>query len=344
MIYQNVEFSNTAETTPHNGGVALQRVPESVREHLNESAQLKVMQPGSGEIRFALDPGATARITLSAVGHENWGNEAAATVFFGDYRHDTITVGTDPATIEITWSENLLASYDDIVKLPHTFSPNIVRIMMMGAQVVFHSASGEGVRPPRADELPDIRYLAYGTSITHGAAASAPYLSYAAQTARRLGADLLNFGVGGSCYAEPEFADYFASRDDWDIASLALSVNMMGLEADEFERRIRYMVHTVAASHPDKPVACITLYPYFGDFGTIQGYTIEKTAQFRQILRDAVKDCPTPNAHIVEGPDILQTFTGLTTDLIHPADDGMIEMGCNLASVLKGLLVTATSA
>ncbi|MDP7024161.1 MAG: SGNH/GDSL hydrolase family protein [Kiritimatiellia bacterium] len=338
MIHQNVELHNVAETTPRDGGVALQRVPGSLRAHLNEGAQFKVMQPGSGEIRFALDRGAGASVTLSTVPSDNWGEETAVTVFFGDYRHDMVTTGPDPVTIEIGWSEQLLACYDEVLKIPHAFSPNVVRLMMRGAQVVFHRAEGTGVRPPTRDELPGTRYLAYGTSITHGAAASAPYLSYAAQTARHLGADLLNFGVDGSCQAEKEFADYFASRDDWDIASLALSVNMMGFEEDEFARRIRYMVHTVAGAHPDKPVGCITLYPYFGDLKLIEVHNPAKAERFRQILRDAVRDCPTPNAHLIEGPDILQTFTGHTTDLIHPADDGMIEMGRNLAAALSGLM------
>ncbi len=338
MIHQNVELHNVAEITPHDGGVALQRVPESVRAHLNEGAQLKVMQPGSGEIRFALDRGAKASVTLSTVPHDNWGAETAVSVFFGDYRHVMLTIGPEPVTIEIVWNEILLQCYDEVMAIPHTFSPNVVRLMMRGAQVVFHRAEGESIRPPRREELPGIRYLAYGTSITHGTAASAPYLSYAAQTARHLGADLLNFGVGGACLAEKEFADYFASRDDWDIASLGLSVNMMAFEEDEFARRIRYMVHTVAGAHPDKPVGCITLYPYFGDLKQIDVHSPAKAGRFRQILRDAVHECPTPNAHLIEGPDILQTFTGHTTDLIHPSDDGMIEMGRNLATALRGLM------
>ena len=78
MIYQNVEFSNTAETTTDNGGVALQRVPESVRAHLNEGAQLKVMQPGSGEIRFALDPSATDLIHPADDGMVEMGCNLAA--------------------------------------------------------------------------------------------------------------------------------------------------------------------------------------------------------------------------------------------------------------------------
>lgn len=338
MIYQNVEFHNVAEIKPHDGGVALQRVPESVRTHLNPGAQQRVMQPGCCEIRFALERGARARVRLSTVMDKGWGRETAITVFFGDYCHRIMTVSTEPETIEIGWNERFSDCYSDILKMPHNFSPHVVRLMMRGGQVAFHGAEGDGLRPPRQDELPSLRYLAYGTSITHGAAASAPHLTYVAQTARRLGADLLNFGVGGSCHAEPEFADYFAARDDWDIASLSLSVNMMGFEKDVFEERVRYMIHTVAGAHPDKPVGGITIFPHFGDFEAFDAERVAKVETFRQILRNAVRDCPTDNAHTIEGPDILRNVNGLTTDLIHPADDGMIEMGRNLAEALGALL------
>lgn len=51
-----------------------------------------------------------------------------------------------------------------------------------------------------------------------------------------------------------------------------------------------------------------------------------------------MQDCPTPNTHLVEGPEILRGYGGLTCDLIHPADGGMIEMGENLARVLQPLV------
>ena len=43
MIYENVELHNVAETQPAGGGARLQRVPEEVRQHLNEAAQLRVL-------------------------------------------------------------------------------------------------------------------------------------------------------------------------------------------------------------------------------------------------------------------------------------------------------------
>lgn len=334
MIYENVELHNCAEITEGDGYVALQRVPESVREKLNPGAQEKMLQPASGEIRFVLEPGESAKVTLSSR------SEVGVVPFFGDHRFSAgVSVREAPHTIELTWNERLLQSLDGLRKHPHRFDPCVVRLLSRGDQVRFHKAEGKGIRPPNRDELPRVRYLSYGTSITHGAAALAAHLTYTAQTARRIGADLLNFGVGGACQCEPELADYFASRDDWHIATLALSVNMMAFTPEEFEKRVRYMVHTVAGSNPARPVVCITLYRYFGDLAVCdENHNPDKAARFRQILRDAVKNCPTPNAHIVEGPDILKTYGGLTCDIIHPADDGMIEMGENLAQVLKPLV------
>jgi lysophospholipase L1-like esterase len=333
MIHESVEFHNCAEVSRGDGYVALQRVPESVRGQLNPIAQKAVLQPASAEIRFVVEPGKPAGVTLSS---EGW---SGVLLFMGDCRSgNLVSLGSEPQTLSVKWGERWVPCLDALRARPHRFDPCVVRLVLMGDQVRFHGAEGD-VRPPNPGELPALRYLAYGTSITHGSEALLPHLCYAAQAARHLGADLLNLGMGGSCYAERAIADYVAGRDDWDVTSLALSVNMLGFTEAEFRDRVRYMVHTVAASHPGKPVACITLYPYFCDLGLeLESRTMAKTAAFREILREAVRDCPTPNAHLVEGPDILRDIGGLTVDLIHPAEDGMVDMGRNLADVLAVLL------
>lgn len=335
MIHGNVELHNTAEIKDgQKGGVLLQRVPDSVRQHLNPAAQDRVLSPACGEIRFVSD-GPSPKITISAKE-----GELRVVPFFGLFRHGLpFTVGTEPRTVDMTMPERLTDGLEPLMKQRMPFSPRVCRLMLGGAQVEYHGVEGEGIRPPTADELPSLRYLSYGTSITHGSAASWPHLSYVAQTARRLGADLLNFGVGGSCQCEPEFADYFASRDDWDIATLALSVNMMGFTPEEFRKRVIYMINTVAAADTRRPVACITLYRFYGDRDinpTLHDIPA-KGALFREILREAVAACPHPDVHLLEGREMLADVGGLTTDLIHPADDGMIQMGENIARRLLPL-------
>lgn len=66
MIHDGLAFHNVAELreTP-DGGRRLQRVPEEVREHLNEGAQERMVVPSASELRFVSDDDAV-RLTLSS--------------------------------------------------------------------------------------------------------------------------------------------------------------------------------------------------------------------------------------------------------------------------------------
>jgi hypothetical protein len=336
VIYENVELHNVAQTQPVNGGARLQRVPEEVRLQLNEGAQMRALQPENCEIRYVSDS-VESSVTLSSEG------ETDVTIFFGVFdgreRH---VIGPQPTTIRLS-PQDRLRNLDRQHWQDQPFDPGVRRILFGGSRrdpVILHNIEGKGIRPPAPEEVPKLTYLAYGTSITHGFDCEGPHLSYIAQTAWHLKTDLINLGVAGAAHCESAFADHIAGRSDWDIATLALSVNMHGFPLDEFRRRVDYMVNTVAGADTSRPVACITLYPYFRDFGWSDpdaeyGGTPE---EYRQELREVVASCSLPNVHLIEGSEILTNIGGLTGDLIHPSDNGMIEMGRNLFTRLKPLL------
>lgn len=334
VTYENVCLHNVAEVRPTSGGVRLQRLPEEVRRQINPNGQNAALSPANCELRFTME-GDEAQVTLSSEG------QTQLRVFQGPFDvRNPHTIGPEPTTINLTPS-SFVAQLDRRWWEDQPFDPNVFRLTFgTGAPVILHEVRGDGIRPPAAEQLPAITCLTYGTSITQGAKSEAPHLSYAAQTAWHLGADLINLGLGGSCHCEPVLADYIAGRDDWQIASLALSVNMMGFALDEFYRRVEYMVRTVAAANPQRPVACITLYPFRRDFleadpSLEHGGTPE---QFRRALRDAVAACDLPNLHLIEGADLLTNIGGLSADLLHPSDNAMIEIGRNLAAQLQPLL------
>ena len=108
--------------------------------------------------------------------------------------------------------------------------------------------------PPNATELPDLTMISYGTSITHGSMATAFHSTYVAQAAWRLGVDLINLG-GGACLCEPAFDDYIGARSDWDVTTLALSMNIVsrGFTADQFIKRASYLLQQVGnKTRPDR--------------------------------------------------------------------------------------------
>ena len=340
LIYDDVELHNIAEVhrVPGQAGVRPQRVPEAVRASLNERAQARMLSPAGAEIRFVSESEAT-RVTLSCPD-----GAADVVVFHGGFQStERHALGAKPQEIEVSTPE-MLGQLDPDLVPDMPFAPQVCRLMLSGDPVHLHGIEGSGVRPPHPSEFPRLRYLAYGTSITHGYSATAAHLSYVGQTARRLGVDLINLGVGGAAFCEPELADYIAARRDWDFATLALSCNMMSdrFPPDRFYDRVSYMVNTVAGADPSRPVACITLYPRFQDLLARRFLVTEegqrKPGIYRQKLRDAVANCPHPNVHLLEGPSILDDPTGLTPDLIHPADNGMIVMGENLARCMRALI------
>ncbi|MDS0300807.1 GDSL-type esterase/lipase family protein [Halogeometricum sp. S1BR25-6] len=152
-----------------------------------------------------------------------------------------------------------------------------------------------------------------------------------------LGGAAPNLGCSGSAYCEPAMAEHIAARDDWDVATLSLSVNMAntgGFPVEEFEARAEPFVNTVAAAHPDKPVACVTLFPYFDD--VTESGDGEHAEAYRETLRTVVAKSPHQNLSVVEGPDLLP-LTGLSADLLHPGDEGMRAIGEGLSRHLRAV-------
>ncbi|ACV12942.1 hypothetical protein Huta_2781 [Halorhabdus utahensis DSM 12940] len=332
--YPSVSLHNVAEIEPAGwvpDGDRLCRVPAAYGKEMNEDAAHRVRHATASEVRFVpTEEDAEIEVTLSAV------EDTQFRTFWGVFQPWQPTeVGQTPETFTFTIPERLreIVTTDDTGR----FDPAVCRIRFeRRTAVAIHDVSGD-CRPPKPDELPDQRYLAYGTSITEGAAASALHTDYVTHVARDLGADLLNFGCSGSAYADAAMADYIATRDDWDFATLELSVNMANADFTpaEFHERVEYFVNTIADAHPEKPIACITLFPYFDDLAE-SGDQDHATA-FRNAVRDVVADAAHENLHVVEGTD-LNDITGLTADLLHPGDAGMERIGTRLADRLEEIL------
>jgi lysophospholipase L1-like esterase len=163
--------------------------------------------------------------------------------------------------------------------------------------------------------------------------------TYVQQAARRLGVDALNLGLPGSCLAEPAMADYLAGRDDCDLITCELGVNMtMWFTPEEFEKRIRYLLATVADRCPQRPVVTFNIFATRADHLCNRADTDAlRTIAYNGIVPQVVDELARPNLHFIDGRFVLPDFNGLTTDLIHPSDEGHIRMGENLAALLNPL-------
>jgi len=331
--FPGVALHNVTETEAADwadGGHRLRRVPASVTDDVNVAARDRYRHPAGCELRFVPDDDeAAVSVTLSAA------SETVVRPFWGEFQAtEAREIGPTPRTLTFSVPEHVGAVDPDVAAMS-PFDPRVCRLRFDAwTSVAVHAVEGR-CRPPRADDRPDRRYLAYGTSITEGASASACHLTYVARAARRLGADALNLGVSGSAFCDPAVAEYVAERDDWDIATLALSVNMAhkGFTVEQFRSRVNAFVETVATARPDARIACVTLFPYRDD--VCRDGDRQRAAAFRTAVRRAAASAP-DNVSLIDGPDLVDV-TGMTADVLHPGDAGMISIGERLAARLKPL-------
>lgn len=138
-------------------------------------------------------------------------------------------------------------------------------------------------------------------------------------------------------------ADYIATRNDWDVATLALSVNMVGDEFSktEFRDRASYKVDRIADANSDRPVVCLTFFPSVWDVcsSLTTVFTDPQLApkECRDVLEDVVAETSHSNVHLARGTELLDIDL-LASDLIHLSDNGTIRIGNRLGRRLSYLM------
>jgi lysophospholipase L1-like esterase len=349
VIYRQVELHNVEELLePETGtGRILARVPQRVRDGLNEKAYARALHCAGAEIRFNMEDEEVSLWLRTEAGEgviEVWQGAFQLT---SDYTPQVI--GTTPKRITVRRNEKHDALLGELHKAgDFSFDPQLVRIFLPRKCTVRLMQIEGAVSAPRPEQLPEKRMLFYGSSITSGADSAIPSASYAARTADQLGFDAINLGFSGSCYVEETMADYIAERTDWDVAVLELGINVIELYSPEqFESKVDYMLRKVHTAYPGKPVFCIDLFTTHRDYNEELSAAVEI---FRGIVRRKVEEiggvsvgidgAVVPQRGLIHVPGrlLLPDLRGLSADLLHPSPYGMATIANNLADVIRGVL------
>jgi lysophospholipase L1-like esterase len=354
MIYGNAELHNIHELLSGNGlavlgeptlqemrqqggqpeavwgaesdeGAWLCRIPNDLRLQLNISAQVNALQSTGAELRFNL-LGEQGRVTLKC--HQA---PVVVEIYQGCFQVGWQMVGSGPTEITVRLPERMALLEELARRHQMPFDPRLTRVLLPWRPPARLLAFAAECEPPRPEQVPERRYLAYGSSITHGNSSVRPSAMYAHRTAQLLGVDLLNMGFGGGAHLEPQMADYLAARTDWDFATMELGINLLRrLEPDEFARRVDYFVQRIAMAHQNKWIFCIDLFTVEED---LTGNP--KADVFRRIVKDKVEALNLPRLVHVPGTEMLTSVHGLVVDLVHPSPLGMEEIARNLATRIR---------
>lgn len=337
MIYGNVSLHNVAELLTDDGnGVLLSRVPNALRLLLNEKAQKRALNGAGVELRFLLH-GEEAVIEWMLEPGEGIPSKGIVEVFQGSFQSDYETtpqiVRPGVTCLKVKRNQKhhkFLQEQYQAGQFP--FDPSVVRVLLpQDSTIRLLRIEGE-TSPPRPDQAPKERYLAYGSSITFGGDAAVPSGGYASRTADRLGVDLINLGFSGSCYLEEAMADYIAERNDWAFASVELGINVIGfMPVDQFGQKAEYFLRRVSDSHPDKWVFCIDIFTCHRDL-----FEEAIVRQYREVLQQKVRELNRPRLVYLSGRELLPDWRGLSVDLLHPSTEGMFDISLRLARRIQG--------
>jgi lysophospholipase L1-like esterase len=345
LTHRNLALHNVVELDDApGGGVLLRRWPRAVRKTLSPLGRMVAQESAGCELRFVTEA-KSFRLSLGALPsalapHEKHACDVA--IFRGAFfhSHHRITPGEiNHLNIGGIGEENRFSEIQPEYARGCGFSSEVWRVFFGRYPAVFYDLDpydGE-VRPPRAEEVPAQSWVAYGSSITSGAGAVLHHNGYVYHAARRLGLDVCNLGLSGSCLCEPEVAEYLAACE-CDVLTLEIGVNMrMSFSPEQFRARAEYLLEKICAAQPQRKVLLITIYPNSATYGIARSETdrSQSEAAFNEILLKLTNGYSVP---LIEGSKILDDFSGLTCDLIHPSDYGHARMGHNLATQLQTLL------
>lgn len=325
MNYQGLELHNVADMLPgDNGNLICSRLPAEVLAAYNPGC--RGAATGMANVEIRCNPGTHAAVTLFIEGT----TAERVEIFQGDFFVAQLILGPGLCTLPLVLS----GKTDILVALAarhgRLFDPCLLRVCFdREARIGVRAVSGT-VSPPRPGQTPARCYLAYGSSITHGCGVSVMD-GYAPRTAYLLGADLLNLGFSGSAKCEAALADYLAAREDWDVASLEMGINLIGeLDPASFRVLVFDFVRRLAAT--GRPLYCTDLWRHEADYGTHDPW---KQHAYRQAVREVVAEINLPNVSYLDGSLAPATLTGLSADLVHPTPCGMAEIAAYLARTMQ---------
>lgn len=334
MKYGNIELHNVCGILENDGnpGIGISRLPLAILPHINKGAANQCSNGTGCEIRGMLPEGGEARVVLQRVQDNT--TVPVASVYHGCFCGQTVVVDQVPTEIVIKTHDRLGCMQVAAQQASHPFAPQLVRVRLPPIHTVRILSIEGDLTYPDPGTTPDKTLLCYGSSITHGASATLPEGTYAAQCARTLGYDLINLGFGGSAQMDPPIAEHIANRTDWDVATLEMGINVRNWPVETFHAAVEKFVGIIVDAHPRKPVFCIDLFTYFADFEEKPTLAVG----FRDAVREIVAALDSPYVHHIDGREILTEAAGLRTDIVHPSDIGMQEMGLNLAAQIAARL------
>ena len=228
---ERLQWLNVGDWEPRGDGLQPVRVPKVWRDKWPARTASRAQSAAGVGARFRTDSKKLVfRVTFVDVAdtpgtpEATW--ERSRPSYFDLYRDGRYIASTAAAT---KFTQQDVTLYNDPELAGEAEIAVLFPFYYRNAEVIVH---GIGIDPTakllRAAADTRRRVLFHGDSITHGHGVTSPRETYVWQACERAGCTSLNYGFGGTAWADNIVAETIASRTDWDVLVIALGTNSFG--------------------------------------------------------------------------------------------------------------------
>lgn len=266
-LIKDFEWRGAQDFDERELGVSPRRLPAWCRPQIPQVMDWVVRMPSGVRLRFATD---ATEIHVHALATNNLTppDDKRPVVF--DLRIEGKTMSqsnlsgntillnrTDPTDIQLKRGEPGVWSFTGLSQgkkqcelwLPHNA---VVELR--------HLELNDGASIEVADPDSKVKWLHYGSSISHCIEAEQPTLTWPAAAAAELNLNLQSLGFGGQCHLDPFIARVIA-QSDADLISLKVGINVINMDSMR-ERVFTPLLHgfldTIRESKPETPIILIS--------------------------------------------------------------------------------------
>ncbi|MDF3056192.1 MAG: lipolytic protein family [Rariglobus sp.] len=208
-----------------------------------------------------------------------------------------------------------------------------------------HLSAGASLE--RTPDVPHLKWITYGSSITQAGGASSPAQTWAAIVARHHNVDLTNLGFTGHCQLEPMVARLVRDRPV-DALSICAGANSYdgALTRRTFRAALIGFVQIVREQHPRIPIALISpiISPPRETVPNAAGWTLPLMREEVAAATAALKEHGDAHVFHVNGLDLFGAGDlALLPDDVHPSAGGYRLIAERFNSLVAPLLFNPAS-
>lgn len=344
---------NVADWEANGGGVQPVRVEKAWRERWPKKTARRAMSSAGMALRFSTD---SKKLILRAAfvdvpdtppATPAAGWERSRPNFFSLYR-DGKYAGSMAGLTHFDVQEITL--YNDGELSGTAEIQLLLPFYYRNSEIILHAIgvdAGAAVTAPAPDTR--LRIFFHGDSITQGHGVTSPRETYCWQVGEQLDCAGINFGFGGTAWADNIVAQTIAARSDWDVMSIMLGTNSFGgTDADgkpetaaQYAAKYDAFLATIRAAAPSKPILCTTPILNRADLDRSGNVNGERPEHYRDGILQVVRarQGSDTNLHLADGMAMVgDPLFLLVTDRVHPNDAGMNRIANGVADALRPII------